>query len=78
MLLRNVDRRLVGSYFPFVTRIFPLRQNRGSSIGSIYTYIYTFLTLPGLELRALGCPVRSQSLYRLRYPLPHTPSWCSA
>jgi hypothetical protein len=26
-----------------------------------------FLTLPGLELRLLGCPVRSQSLYRLRY-----------
>jgi hypothetical protein len=27
-----------------------------------------FLTLLGLELRPLGCPVRSQSLYRLRYP----------
>jgi hypothetical protein len=27
-----------------------------------------FLTLPGLELRLLGRPVRSQSLYRLRYP----------
>jgi hypothetical protein len=27
-----------------------------------------FLTLPGLELRPLGCPPRSQSLYRLRYP----------
>jgi hypothetical protein len=27
-----------------------------------------FLTLPGLELRPLGRPVRSQSLYRLRYP----------
>jgi hypothetical protein len=26
------------------------------------------LTLPGLELRPLGCPSRSQSLYRLRYP----------
>jgi hypothetical protein len=26
-----------------------------------------FLTLPGLELPALGCPARSQSLYRLRY-----------
>jgi hypothetical protein len=25
------------------------------------------LTLPGLELRPLGRPVRSQSLYRLRY-----------
>jgi hypothetical protein len=27
-----------------------------------------FLILPGLELRPLGRPVRSQSLYRLRYP----------
>jgi hypothetical protein len=27
-----------------------------------------FLTLPGLEIRPLGRPSRSQSLYRLRYP----------
>jgi hypothetical protein len=27
-----------------------------------------FLTLPGLELRPLGRPARSQSLYRLRHP----------
>jgi hypothetical protein len=27
-----------------------------------------FLTLPGLELRPLGHPARSQSLYRLSYP----------
>jgi hypothetical protein len=27
-----------------------------------------FLTLPGLELRPFGCPVHSQSLYRLSYP----------
>jgi hypothetical protein len=27
-----------------------------------------FLTLPGLEIRPLACPSRSQSLYRLRYP----------
>jgi hypothetical protein len=27
-----------------------------------------FPTLPGLKLRPLGRPVRSQSLYRLRYP----------
>jgi hypothetical protein len=27
-----------------------------------------FLTIPGLELRPLGRPARSQSLYRLRYP----------
>jgi hypothetical protein len=27
-----------------------------------------FLTLPGLELRPLGRPAGSQSLYRLRYP----------
>jgi hypothetical protein len=28
-----------------------------------------FLTLPGLELRPLDRPARSQSLYRLRYPV---------
>jgi hypothetical protein len=28
-----------------------------------------FLTLPGLELRPLGCPAYSQSLYRLHYPV---------
>jgi hypothetical protein len=27
-----------------------------------------FLTLPGLELRPVDRPARSQSLYRLRYP----------
>ena len=27
-----------------------------------------FLTIPGLELRPLGRPACSQSLYRLRYP----------
>jgi hypothetical protein len=27
-----------------------------------------FLTLPELEVRPLGRPARSQSLYRLRYP----------
>jgi hypothetical protein len=27
-----------------------------------------FLTLPGHELRPLGHPARSQSLYRLHYP----------
>jgi hypothetical protein len=26
------------------------------------------LTIPGLELRPLGHPARSQALYRLRYP----------
>jgi hypothetical protein len=26
------------------------------------------VSLPGLELRPLGLPARSQSLYRLRYP----------
>jgi hypothetical protein len=32
-----------------------------------------FLTLPGLELRPLGRPARSQSLYRLSYiPAPLT------
>jgi hypothetical protein len=27
-----------------------------------------FFTIPGLELRPLGRPARSRSLYRLRYP----------
>jgi hypothetical protein len=27
-----------------------------------------FLTLPGIELRPLVCPVHSQSLYRILYP----------
>jgi hypothetical protein len=31
-----------------------------------------FLTLQGLELRPLGRPARSQSLYRLRYPGTYT------
>jgi hypothetical protein len=31
-----------------------------------------FLTLPGLKLRPLGRPARSQSLYRLCYPTKHT------
>jgi hypothetical protein len=31
-----------------------------------------FLTLPGLELRPLRRPARSQSLYRLRYPGSYT------
>jgi hypothetical protein len=30
--------------------------------------IRKFLTLPGLELRFLGRPARTQSLYRLRFP----------
>jgi hypothetical protein len=32
------------------------------------TKMITFLTLPRLELRPLGRPARSLSLYRLRYP----------
>jgi hypothetical protein len=31
-----------------------------------------FLTLPGLKLRTLGLPARSQLLYRLRHPC----NWC--
>jgi hypothetical protein len=31
-----------------------------------------FLTLPGLERRTLGCTVRSQPVYRLRYPGSYT------
>jgi hypothetical protein len=30
---------------------------------------WNFFTLPGFELRPLGRPARSQSLYRLRYPV---------
>jgi hypothetical protein len=30
-----------------------------------------FLTLPGLELRSIGRPARSQSLNRLLYPGPY-------
>jgi hypothetical protein len=36
-----------------------------------------FLTLPGLKLRLLGCPARSQSLYRLRYPGSPSYSVCT-
>jgi hypothetical protein len=32
-----------------------------------------FLPLPRLELRPLGHPASSQSLYRLRYPGSHSP-----
>jgi hypothetical protein len=32
---------------------------------------WKFLTLPGLELRPIGRPASSQSLYRLRYPGSH-------
>jgi hypothetical protein len=35
-----------------------------------------FLTPPGLELRPLGSPARSQSLYRLRYPVSFVSSIC--
>jgi hypothetical protein len=34
----------------------------------VWTTWGKFLTLPGLELRPLGRPARSQSLCRLRYP----------
>jgi hypothetical protein len=34
---------------------------------------WKFLLPPGLELRPLGRPARSQSLYRLRYPDPSPP-----
>jgi hypothetical protein len=35
-----------------------------------------FLTLPGLDLRPLGHPSRSQSLYRLRYHYPVRGIFC--
>jgi hypothetical protein len=37
-------------------------------VGLDYVEKRRFLTLPGLELRLLCRPARSQSLYRLRYP----------
>jgi hypothetical protein len=37
---------------------------------------WKFLPPLGLELRPLGRPVRSQSLYRLRYPGSQLDSWC--
>jgi hypothetical protein len=36
-----------------------------------------FVTPPGLKHRLLGCPARSQSLYRMRYP-GSTPRRCNA
>jgi hypothetical protein len=40
----------------------------GPRAGLDYLEKRKFLTLPGLELRPLGRPARSQSLYRLSYP----------
>jgi hypothetical protein len=40
-----------------------------SSLVVSWQRIYDSLTLPGLELRPLRCSARSQSLYRLRYPV---------
>jgi hypothetical protein len=40
----------------------------GSRTGLDHVKERKFLTLPKLELRPLGLPARSQSLYRLRYP----------
>jgi hypothetical protein len=40
----------------------------GPRAGLEYVEKKKFLTLLGLELRLLGRPARSQSLYRLRYP----------
>jgi hypothetical protein len=40
----------------------------GPRAGLDYVEKRKFLTLPGLELRPLSRPARSQSLYRLRYP----------
>jgi hypothetical protein len=40
----------------------------GPNVGLDEVEERTFLNLPGLELRPLGRPARSQPLYRLRYP----------
>jgi hypothetical protein len=43
----------------------------GSRAGYVDVEKRKFLPLPGLELRLLGSPARSQSLYRLRHPGSH-------
>jgi hypothetical protein len=40
--------------------------------GGLYKEKWKLLTLSGFELRLLGRPARSQSLYRLRYSGFHT------
>jgi hypothetical protein len=45
-----------------------IRGWAGPRIGPDYVKRRKFLPLPGLELRPLGRPARSQSLYRLSYP----------
>jgi hypothetical protein len=42
----------------------------GSRVGLDDVEKRKILTLPGFELRPLGLPARSQSLYRLSYPSP--------
>jgi hypothetical protein len=49
---------------------FTLRETAPSThwIGGLdYVEMRKFLTLPEFEVRPLGCPGRSQSLYRLSY-----------
>jgi hypothetical protein len=46
----------------------PIGQEAGWAPEPVSTTWRKFLTLPGLELRLLGRPAGSQSLYRLRYP----------
>jgi hypothetical protein len=58
---------------PLYTRImsprYPLdRRLGGTRAGLEVVEERTFLTLPGIEPRLLGCSARSQSLHRPRYP----------
>jgi hypothetical protein len=48
-----------------------IRGWMGSGAGQDDVEKRKFLTLPGLELRPLGRPTRSQSLNQLRYPASH-------
>jgi hypothetical protein len=46
----------------------PIVEETGWTPEPVWTKWRKFLTLLGLELRPLGLPARSQSLYRLSYP----------
>jgi hypothetical protein len=49
---------------------YPMHRRLAWTPEQVWTRLRNFLTPPGLELRPIGRPVSSQSLYRLRYPGP--------
>jgi hypothetical protein len=53
------------SLHPGKEPLVPIGYEVGSGLNDVEKR--KFLNLPGLELRLLGRPARSQSLYRLRY-----------